>query len=76
MEYRVLLKHKVKVHGERFQVELRKYRSDYYQLVNVYAQCEHDRGIPYTELSEAVQSFEDACGIRLSEQMKNYLKGQ
>lgn len=76
MEYRVLLRKKVQVHGDRFHVELRKYRLDYFLLVNVYDRCEHDRGIPYTTLTAALRSFEDACGVKLTKEMKVYLGGR
>lgn len=76
MEYRVLLRKKVQVHGDRSHVELREHRPDYFLLVNVYDRCEHDRGIPYTTLADAVHSFEDACGVKLTENMKLYLSEQ
>lgn len=75
MEYKVLLGHKVKVYGDSFYVELRQYRPDYYQLVDVYSNCEHDRGIPYNNIEEAIRGFESVCGVVLTEEMKNYLSG-
>lgn len=74
MEYRVLLRHRVKVYGDIFHVELREYRTDYFQLVNVYPGCEHDRGFPYKTLQGAIHGFEIACGVTVSEEMKAYLE--
>lgn len=74
MEYRVLLRHRVKVYGTTFQVELREFRPDYFQLVDVFDRCEHDRGIPYHTLEDAIRGFEAACGVTLSEEMKAYLE--
>ena len=73
MEYRVLLRHRVKVYGDTFHVELREFRTDYFQLVDVFDRCEHDRGIPYDTLEDAIRGFEAACGVTVSEEMKCYL---
>ena len=74
IEYKVLLKKRIKAYGEHFHVELREYRPDYFQLVNVFSNCEHDRGTPYRTLEDGIYSFEDACGVSLTEEMKSYLK--
>ena len=76
MEYRVLLRHRVKVYGTTFQVELREFRSDYFQLVDVFDRCEHDRGIPYHTIEDAIRGFEAACGVTVSEEMKSYLENR
>lgn len=76
MEYKVLLRQKVRVYGDVFHVELRKYRMGYYQLVDVYGNCEHDRGIPYTSLDDAVRGFEGSCGVSVSDGMKEYLSSE
>ena len=77
MGYRVLLIQKVKVYGDEFQVELREFPKwdggSWFQLVNVYANCEHDRGIPYHTIEEAVRAFESATGRTLTEEVKCYL---
>lgn len=74
IEYIILLRKTVKVYGDRFFVELRKYRSGYFQLVDVYANCEHDRGCPYETTSDAIRGFEAACGVTLTEDLKKYLE--
>lgn len=74
MTYSVLLRQKIKVYGDHFHVELRKYRSDYFQLVDIYANCEHDRGIPYQTLEDAIRGFEAACGVTVSDELKKYLE--
>ena len=77
MEYRVLLRQKVKVYGDEFHVELHEFPKwdggSWFQLVNVYANCEHDRGIPYHTIEEAVGAFESATGRTLTEEVKSYL---
>ena len=55
-------------------MELREFRPDYFQLVDVFDRCEHDRGIPYHTLEDAIRGFEAACGVALSEEMKAYLE--
>jgi hypothetical protein len=74
MEYSVLLRRKIKVYGDHFHVELREYRPDYFQLVDIYENCEHDRGIPYHTLEDAIRGFEAATGKRLTDELKEYLK--
>lgn len=74
MEYKALLRQKIKVYGDVFHVELRKYRPDYYQLVDLYTNCEHDRGCPYSTLTDAIRGFEAATGKRLTDELKEYLK--
>lgn len=76
MEYRVLLRHRVKVYGDTFHVELREFRTDYFQLVDVFDRCEHDRGIPYDSLADAIRGFEAACGVVVSEELKKYLENR
>ena len=77
MGYRVLLRQKIKVYGDELRVELREYPKwngeSWFQLVNVYEHCEHDRGIPYHSLEEAMHAFESATGYKLAEEMKCYL---
>lgn len=70
----VLLRQKIKVYGDHFHVELRKYRPNYFQLVDIYENCEHDRGIPYQTLENAIRGFEAATGKRLTDELKEYLK--
>ena len=78
MKQKILLRQKVKVYGCIFHVELREnFRQDdssYYQLVDVFENCEHDRGIPYDTLDDAMRGFETACGRVLTEEMKDYLR--
>lgn len=74
MEYRVLLRRKIKVYGDLFHVELREYRPNYFQLVDIYENCEHDRGIPYQTLKDAIRGFEAACGVSVSDELKKYLE--
>ena len=73
MECKVLLRKKIKVYGTHFYVELRKYRQDYYQLVDIYENCEHDRGCPYNTLADAIRGFETATGFQLTDELKEYL---
>ena len=74
MTYSVLLRQKIKVYGDHFHVELRKYRPGYYQMVNIYANCEHDRGCPYQNLEDAIRGFEASTGMKLTDELKEYLK--
>lgn len=78
MSYKTLLKKAVKVYGCFFCVELREHvragRPSYYQLVDVFENCEHDRGIPYDTLPDAIRGFEAATGCKLTEEMKQYLE--
>ena len=76
MEYSVLIREKIKVYGDHFHVELRKYRTDYYQLVDVYERCEHDRGCPYRTLADVVRGFEAATGKQVTDELKDYLSKQ
>lgn len=76
MTYSVLLREKVKVYGDHFHVELRKYRKGYYQLVDVYERCEHDRGCPYQALADAIRGFEAATGKQVTDELKAYLEEQ
>lgn len=76
MTYIVLLRSKVRVYGDNFHVELRKYRPDYLQLVDVFKNCEHDRGCPYNTIDDAIRGFEAATGKRLTDELKEYLKGE
>ena len=77
MEYKTLLKKAVKVYGCFFYVELREHirtgRPSYYQLADIFENCEHDRGIPYDTLSDAIRGFEAATGCKLTEEMKKQL---
>ena len=77
MEYKVLLRQRIKVYGIEFHVELRQYPdadgAGWYQLMNVYDSCEDVCGIPYRTLKEAAAAFEGAVGRRLSCGMKQYL---
>lgn len=41
--------------------------------MDIYENCEHDRGIPYHTLEDAIRGFEAACGVTVSEEMKCYL---
>lgn len=74
---KVILRSRIKVYGDWFTVELREYKdvcgNTYYQMVDVFENCEHDRGIPIDSLKEAVRCFEDAIGKILSDEYKNYL---
>lgn len=78
MKSKTLLKKAVKVYGCFFCVELREHvragRPSYYQLVDVFDNCEHDRGIPYDALPDAIRGFEAATGCKLTEEMKKYLE--
>lgn len=78
MKSKTLLKKAVKVYGCFFCVELREYirtdRLSYYQMVDVFDNCEHDRGIPYDTLPDAIRGFEAATGCKLTEEMKQYLE--
>ena len=77
MYYRILLKHRVKVYGDSFRVELREQPkwdgTSWFHLVNIYENCEHDRGIPYHTLEDAIRGFEAACGVVVSEELRAYL---
>ena len=73
MVYSVLLKQKIRVYGDHFYVELRRYRSDYYQLVDVYKRCEHDRGCPYQTIHDAIRGFESATGKQVTDELKSFL---
>lgn len=77
MEYRVLLRQKIQVYGDSFHVELREHPkwdgTSWFHLVDIYEHCEHDRGIPYHTLEDAIRSFEGACGVVASNELKAYL---
>lgn len=77
MEHSVLLRHRVKVYGDSFQVELRKHTNrdggSWFHLVDIYEHCEHDRGIPYHTLDDAIRGFKAACGVTVSDELKAYL---
>ena len=78
MEYRILLKRKVKVYGDHFHVVLMEFPkwdgTSWFQLIDVYDRCEHDRGIPYDTLEDAIRGFEATTGVFVSEELKMYLK--
>lgn len=71
-DYKVLLRRKVVVYGAKFHIELRQ-KGDMYYFVDVYENCEHDRGIPYETLCKALDAFESVCGVTLTDEMKEYL---
>ena len=75
--YKVLLREKVKVYGDEFTIELRKFENHnvFFELVNVYPTSEDIRGIPYDRLDEAIEAFEGAVGKKLTDEMKGYLLG-
>ena len=75
--YKVLLREKVKVYGDEFTIELRKFEKHnvFFELVNVFPTSEDIRGIPYDRLDEAIEAFEGAVGKKLTDEMKEYLLG-
>ena len=76
---KTLLKKKISVYGDRFYVELRR-DGKYYKLYNVYPKelygyrtIEEERGIPTESIQEAIESFERICGVKLTEELKQYI---
>lgn len=76
---KVIIKKRISVYGVIMDVELRQY-DGYYQLYNVYPKeiygfgaCEEERCIPVTDKSTALGMFEDACGVKLTDEFKNYI---
>lgn len=76
---KVIIRKRISVYGVIMDVELRQY-DGYYQLYNVYSKeihgfgaCEEERGIPVTNKSTALDMFEDVCGLKLTDEFKNYI---
>lgn len=66
MKDKVIAKGHTKVYDVDFDVELREITTlrgaKYYQMVDVYENCEHDRGIPYDDKKKAIEGFKKVIG--------------
>lgn len=76
MKDKVIAKGHTKVYDVDFDVELREITTldgrTYYQMVDVYHNCEHDRGIPCYDKEKSIEGFKKVIGKKFEESIIFY----
>ena len=63
---KIIAKGHIRVYDVDFDVVLKEVTTlqgfKYYQMVDVYENCEHERGIPYTDKEDAINGLKKVVG--------------